>query len=79
MNVIVKPMSIERAEFISKLRSLITDSRLPPFVVEPILRDAVSDVALLSKQQLEIETKRYNEMIENANKAEVKAGVETNE
>lgn len=79
MNEIVKPMSVERAEFISKLRNLITDSRLPPFVVEPILRDAISDVALLSKQQLEIETKQYNEMIKNAIKAELKAGAETNE
>lgn len=70
MNDIVKPMSVARAEFIDGLTKLIRNCGLPPFVIEPILRDASKDISILSKQQLEIETKQYKEMLEKMVKGE---------
>lgn len=63
-NEIIKPMSIERAEFISALADLIKTTKLPPFVIEPILNDVQNDLRILTQKQLENDMRRYNEMLE---------------
>lgn len=65
---IMKPMSVARNEFISNLTSLINNSMLPPFVIEDVLKDTYNKILLVSKQQLEEDTKRYNESVEKAAK-----------
>ena len=65
---IMKPMSIARNEFISNLTELINKSMLPPFVIEDVLKDTYNKILLVSKQQLEEDTKRYNESIAKAAK-----------
>ena len=65
---IMKPMSIARNEFISNLTELINKSMLPPFVIEDVLKDTYNKILLVSKQQLEEDTKRYNESIAKAEK-----------
>lgn len=62
-NEIQKPISVARAEFISLLTDLINTSALPPFIIEPILKDMYSDVRMLSQKQLEADTKRYQEQL----------------
>lgn len=62
-NEIMKPMSVERAEFISALADLIKNTKLPPFVIEPILNDVQSDLHILSQKQLENDMRRYNEVL----------------
>ena len=62
-NEIMKPLSVERAEFISALAELIKKTKLPPFVIEPILNDVQSDLHILAQKQLENDMRRYNEML----------------
>ena len=68
-NEVMKPMSVERAEFIAVLADLIKNTKLPPFVIEPILNDVQSDLKILSQKQLENDMRRYNEML-SKNKSE---------
>ena len=62
-NEIMKPLSVERAEFISALAELIKNTKLPPFVIEPILNDVQSDLRILAQKQLENDMRKYNEML----------------
>ena len=62
MNIdIPKPISLVRADFISALTNLVNNSNLPPFIIEPILKDLYSDIHILSQKQLENDTKYYKE------------------
>lgn len=63
-NEIMKPMSVLRAEFINSLTDLINNSKLPPFVVEAVLKDMYTDIKIVSQRQLESDYKKYQEMIE---------------
>lgn len=58
---IMKPMSVVRAEFISSLTDLINNSMLPPFVIEPILKDMYNNIHMLAQRQYETDVMRYNE------------------
>ena len=60
---IVKPLSVARAEFINSLTDLINNSMLPPFVIEPILKDMYNDIHMVSQRQYEADVKRYNEIL----------------
>lgn len=62
-NEIQKPLSILRAEFVSSLTELINASKLPPYIIEPILKDMYNEVYIYSQKQLEEDTKRYQEQI----------------
>lgn len=62
-NEIQKPLSILRAEFISSLMELINSSNLPPYIIEPILKDIYNEIYLFSQKQLEADTKRYQEQL----------------
>lgn len=65
---IMKPMSVARAEFINSLTDLINNSMLPPFVIEPILKDMFNDIHMVAQRQYEVDNKRYNEQLENLKK-----------
>lgn len=58
---IMKPMSVARAEFINSLTDLINNSMLPPFIIEPILKDTYNDIHMVAQRQYEADVKRYNE------------------
>ena len=58
---IMKPMSVARAEFINSLTDLINNSMLPPFIIEPILKDMYNDIHMVAQRQYEADVKRYNE------------------
>jgi hypothetical protein len=66
-NEIIKPMSVERAEFIAAIANLIKNSKLPPFVIEPILEGVKNDVHVLAQRMLEMETKQYQEALKQYN------------
>lgn len=65
---IMKPISVARNEFINNLTDLINNSMLPPFVIEDVLKDTYNKILLVAKQQLEEDTKRYNESVARAAK-----------
>lgn len=58
---IMKPMSVARAEFINSLTDLINNSMLPPFVIEPILKDMYNDIHIVAQRQYENDNKKYQE------------------
>ena len=68
-NKISKPISIIRKEFIISLTTMINESNLPPFIIEPILKDAYNDVRFASQKQLELDKKRYNESLKMEDKS----------
>lgn len=61
MSTIQKPITLVREDFIHALTDLINTSKLPAFIIEPILRDAHSEVQVVAANQLESDRKRYNE------------------
>lgn len=64
---IIKPMSVARVEFINALTDLINNSMLPPFVIEPILKDMYNDIHTVAMHQYESDFKKYNEELKNTN------------
>lgn len=68
---IMKPMSVARAEFINSLTDLINNSMLPPFIIEPILKDMYNDIHMVAQRQYEADKRKYEEQIKNGKKEEV--------
>ena len=58
-----KPISIVYEEFKDMLASLINDSGLPAFVIEPILRDYLSEIKMIKEKQYQIEKAQYEEFL----------------
>lgn len=57
-----KPITIVRAEFISNLANLINTSGLPPFIVEPILKDVYIEVKQAAQKQYEMDVVKYEQL-----------------
>lgn len=74
MNEIPKPITVARAEFISSMTSLINNSGLPPFIIEPILKDMLYDVRIMAQKQLEQDTASYHEMLAAVERDEPQCG-----
>lgn len=60
-----KPITIIYEDFKNALKDLINNSGLPPFILEPILRDTYNKVKMAEQQQLENDRKNYQEFIKN--------------
>lgn len=58
-NTINKPITIARNEFIGNLLTLINESGLPAFVIEPILKDVYFEAQEAVKRQLEYDMTAY--------------------
>ena len=54
-----KPITLVREDFQNDLVTLINTSPLPMFAIEPILRQYADDVAVIAKQQLEMDRQNY--------------------
>lgn len=57
-----KPITVVRAEFISNLTNLINESKLPLFIVEPILKDVYLEVKSVAQKQYEHDLLSYNQL-----------------
>lgn len=57
--MIQKPTSVLRKEFISKMVTLINESGLPFFVIEPILKDLHEHVSAESERLYQMEKAQY--------------------
>lgn len=55
----MKPISIVRQELIDTLASAINDSRLPAFIIEPILKDMYLETKSVAQKQYEYEKAQY--------------------
>lgn len=61
-----KPIMLLREEFIINMSNLINNSGLPLFVVEPIMRDLLTEVNIGIKRQYEAEKAQYEQAIKNS-------------
>ena len=58
-----KPITIIRSEFMEELNSLIDNSNLPPFILEPIFRDVYNMIRNAEIRQLEYDKQKYQEAL----------------
>lgn len=63
MNVVNKPMSVAKDEFVENLVNLINGNGLPLFVTESILKDLLAEVSVTVKEQAKIEREKYEQML----------------
>jgi hypothetical protein len=61
--ILTKPMSVIRQEFIDQLIDDINNCGLPLFVVEPILQDMLSTVRTAAQKQYEEEKAQYEQQL----------------
>lgn len=59
-----KPITLVKEEFSQNLISLINESKLPLFIIEPILKEILSEVQINVKRQLEMDRAEYNKALE---------------
>ena len=57
-----KPITIVRAEFVSNLTKLINESSLPPFIIEPILKDMYVEIRDIAEKQYELDRAKYEQL-----------------
>lgn len=55
-----KPLILKRKEFIDSMVGLINNSELPAFIIEPVLRDLLSETQVVMKQEYEKSLEYYN-------------------
>ena len=56
-----KPVSVVINEFKMNLAKCVSDASLPPYIIEPILKDMYEEVRTLSYQQYLQDQKEYEE------------------
>lgn len=71
-----KPANLIVEETKENIVKLINESGLPPFLVEPILKDLYNQISILKQQELEQSKKQYEDSIKQEEK---KKGVKKNE
>lgn len=64
--IVNKPIMILREEFVTNMSNLINNSGLPLFVIEPIMRDLLTEVNIGIKKQYEVEKAQYEQAIKNS-------------
>lgn len=69
-NTINKPVMLLREEFAMDLSNLINKSRLPLYVIEPIMQEVLGTINTELKKQYEYERMQYEQALMNAAKAE---------
>lgn len=63
-NVITKPITLLRNEFIAKIVELCNNSGLPFFVVEDVLKNLIQEVRAAAQQQLKDDAERYQKLLQ---------------
>lgn len=58
-----KPISVVHEETKQAVASILNESKLPPFIIQNILKDFLTEVTMLAKQQYEQDLKQYNESL----------------
>lgn len=56
-----KPISVIYEDTKKEVAEVFNKSGLPPFITQGILKDFLSEVSMLAKQQYEMDLKKYNE------------------
>lgn len=67
-----KPADLIVEETKEKLTKIINESGLPPFLIEPILKELYNQVSFLKQKELEKSKKDYEENLKKEKKEEQK-------
>lgn len=57
---VIKPITVERHEFIQNLTNLINNCNLPFFVIYEVLTNFCGDVKALSERELKADMEKYS-------------------
>ena len=60
MSKIQKPITVVREEFIRNISDLINNAGLPPFIIEPIIKDIHNEVKTAAEMQYRKDLDEYN-------------------
>lgn len=63
-----KPSTIIYEEFKQNLANLINTSGLPAFIIEPVLRDYLSEVKAMAQRQYQMDKAEYDKVLLETNK-----------
>jgi len=67
--ILTKPMSVIRQEFIEQLVNDVNNCQLPLFVIEPILQNVLDAVKSAAQKQYEVEKAQYEQQLSKQNEA----------
>ena len=62
-----KPFSMLYEEFRQELANLINNSCLPPFVIESVLKNYISEINSFARNQYQIDKAKYESKIQKCN------------
>ena len=68
---IQKPIMVQIQEFKKDLSTLIQDSKLPIFIVEPIIKEFAQEANLALQQYSNAQIKEYNKQLSESQKEEI--------
>lgn len=72
-----KPANLIVEETRENITKVINESGLPPFLIEPIVRDIYNQVIFLKQKELENSKKEYEESLKKPSKKEVQREKDT--
>lgn len=58
-----KPITVAHEDFKQELASLINNSGLPAFMIEPILKDYLNEIRIIIKNQYQIDKTEYEKSL----------------
>lgn len=64
-----KPITVKYQEFKDKLAEVINDSELPPFVIEPVLKEYLNETHAFAEQQYQKDKLSYEDYLSDCAKA----------
>ena len=68
---IQKPIMVQIQEFKNGISTLIQDSKLPIFIVEPIIKEFAQEANLALQQYSNAQIKEYNKQLAESQKEEI--------
>lgn len=60
----IKPITLVHEELITDLTNIINNSKLPAFIIEPVLKDLYLEIKAMSQRQLVRDKEMYNQSLQ---------------
>lgn len=60
----IKPITLVHEDLVADLTNIINNSKLPAFIIEPILKDLYLEIKAMAKRQLAMDKEMYNQSLQ---------------
>lgn len=60
----IKPITLVHEELVADLSNIINNSKLPAFIIEPVLKDLYLEIKAMSQRQLARDKDMYNQSLQ---------------